>query len=120
MIRRPPRSTLFPYTTLFRSALMDDQRPHGRPERTQRVADQRLAQEIDPHDEHQTRRAADDLHHGGRRIPQPQPAGLAHRPEDDREEPAADPAHPEDHLREPEAEREETEVLRAGVPQSER
>src|SRR5258705_10767742 len=27
MIRRPPRSTLFPYTTLFRS------RPHGKPER---------------------------------------------------------------------------------------
>src|SRR2546430_13726157 len=24
MIRRPPRSTLFPYTTLFRSALRDD------------------------------------------------------------------------------------------------
>src|SRR2546426_10069991 len=35
MIRRPPRSTLFPYTTLFRSALLEllrrDQRPlhHG-------------------------------------------------------------------------------------------
>src|SRR5256885_9690379 len=27
MIRRPPRSTLFPYTTLFRSAAS----PHGRP-----------------------------------------------------------------------------------------
>src|SRR3712207_6891294 len=25
MIRRPPRSTLFPYTTLFRSALLVDQ-----------------------------------------------------------------------------------------------
>src|SRR3712207_8090412 len=24
MIRRPPRSTLFPYTTLFRSAIADD------------------------------------------------------------------------------------------------
>src|SRR3712207_7268052 len=24
MIRRPPRSTLFPYTTLFRSAVVDD------------------------------------------------------------------------------------------------
>src|SRR2546426_8175648 len=24
MIRRPPRSTLFPYTTLFRSAIVDD------------------------------------------------------------------------------------------------
>src|SRR3712207_6978938 len=27
MIRRPPRSTLFPYTTLFRSALTDDAVP---------------------------------------------------------------------------------------------
>src|SRR3712207_8076090 len=26
MIRRPPRSTLFPYTTLFRSLLRNDQR----------------------------------------------------------------------------------------------
>src|SRR2546430_12563898 len=30
MIRRPPRSTLFPYTTLFRSA-MPDLRGHGLP-----------------------------------------------------------------------------------------
>src|SRR3712207_8471474 len=34
MIRRPPRSTLFPYTTLFRSAdsdgyRIDDYRPHA-------------------------------------------------------------------------------------------
>src|SRR5436190_8232672 len=33
MIRRPPRSTLFPYTTLFRSRLRDrsrlGRRPHG-------------------------------------------------------------------------------------------
>src|SRR3712207_7827875 len=27
MIRRPPRSTLFPYTTLFRSHVVDDHRP---------------------------------------------------------------------------------------------
>src|SRR3712207_8128734 len=27
MIRRPPRSTLFPYTTLFRSAFLDGARP---------------------------------------------------------------------------------------------
>src|SRR2546430_9663380 len=26
MIRRPPRSTLFPYTTLFRSPLLDERR----------------------------------------------------------------------------------------------
>src|SRR2546422_9671332 len=35
MIRRPPRSTLFPYTTLFRSALLHD-----------RVGDVRLADEL--------------------------------------------------------------------------
>src|SRR2546422_7376553 len=28
MIRRPPRSTLFPYTTLFRSELVDDREDH--------------------------------------------------------------------------------------------
>src|SRR5258708_21375232 len=31
MIRRPPRSTLFPYTTLFRSPLIRDGRPSGTP-----------------------------------------------------------------------------------------
>src|SRR2546430_7376968 len=30
MIRRPPRSTLFPYTTLFRSAPHADDRPEAR------------------------------------------------------------------------------------------
>src|SRR5690349_24196831 len=30
MIRRPPRSTLFPYTTLFRSALPDARERHAR------------------------------------------------------------------------------------------
>src|SRR5260370_7126031 len=29
MIRRPPRSTLFPYTTLFRSARTDGQHPRA-------------------------------------------------------------------------------------------
>src|SRR5712664_4788939 len=29
MIRRPPRSTLFPYTTLFRSSLLRDVEPVG-------------------------------------------------------------------------------------------
>src|SRR5256885_10234784 len=29
MIRRPPRSTLFPYTTLFRSAEVGEQGVHG-------------------------------------------------------------------------------------------
>src|SRR3989449_4289504 len=31
MIRRPPRSTLFPYTTLFRSVVTGSGRIHGRP-----------------------------------------------------------------------------------------
>src|SRR3712207_9530035 len=31
MIRRPPRSTLFPYTTLFRSRLRDGLEESGRP-----------------------------------------------------------------------------------------
>src|SRR3712207_6846069 len=42
MIRRPPRSTLFPYTTLFRSSAhsaADGHRPGGQ-------GDQRLRQEI--------------------------------------------------------------------------
>src|SRR3712207_7519471 len=30
MIRRPPRSTLFPYTTLFRSASKEDMETYGR------------------------------------------------------------------------------------------
>src|SRR2546426_6585320 len=36
MIRRPPRSTLFPYTTLFRSDPALDQEPAHRPERAGR------------------------------------------------------------------------------------
>src|SRR5438034_7401375 len=32
MIRRPPRSTLFPYTTLFRSVRTTKSRRRGRPE----------------------------------------------------------------------------------------
>src|SRR5258708_8556600 len=31
MIRRPPRSTLFPYTTLFRSPTASSRRPRGLP-----------------------------------------------------------------------------------------
>src|SRR3712207_9201867 len=33
MIRRPPRSTLFPYTTLFRSAAVDERCADGRCQR---------------------------------------------------------------------------------------
>src|SRR5260221_5222960 len=42
MIRRPPRSTLFPYTTLFRS---DDFR-HGLPDERQKNTLARLAEEV--------------------------------------------------------------------------
>src|SRR3712207_7823110 len=41
MIRRPPRSTLFPYTTLFRSR---SQRAGSHHERTQRVANEEQLQ----------------------------------------------------------------------------
>src|SRR5256885_9634723 len=50
MIRRPPRSTLFPYTTLFRSTLPDVP-PHLSPDRDNRS------------------RASDDV--GGLRVPIP-------------------------------------------------
>src|SRR2546429_4122318 len=41
MIRRPPRSTLFPYTTLFRSLVRRGEPPHAA--RVQRLAHQELA-----------------------------------------------------------------------------
>src|SRR3712207_7466705 len=61
MIRRPPRSTLFPYTTLFRSAARDgpDDVP-GEPRRARRAVDRRAARVagvVHPHD--QRVRAAD-------------------------------------------------------------
>src|SRR3712207_8431892 len=37
MIRRPPRSTLFPYTTLFRSMLVDPVAQVAKPDRVQLV-----------------------------------------------------------------------------------
>src|SRR2546426_12468963 len=43
MIRRPPRSTLFPYTTLFRSHLLRREAPGRRPrEEPDRVAEGRV------------------------------------------------------------------------------
>src|SRR2546429_6220869 len=44
MIRRPPRSTLFPYTTLFRSRYESEQSP-GRPVRAPGQVDRRLAED---------------------------------------------------------------------------
>src|SRR5687767_15766361 len=43
MRRRPPRSTLFPYTTLFRSRLLRDLRLGQRPVRLQRHPARRAA-----------------------------------------------------------------------------
>src|SRR2546422_5562359 len=42
MIRRPPRSTLFPYTTLFRSALLA-RLPRAEAQRVALLAEQRIA-----------------------------------------------------------------------------
>src|SRR5258705_8014751 len=42
MIRRPPRSTLFPYTTLFRSVLARAEVHLGRPARRQQGRGQRM------------------------------------------------------------------------------
>src|SRR3712207_7396127 len=45
MIRRPPRSTLFPYTTLFRSAPVAERVDARRLRPRQRVADRRRPRE---------------------------------------------------------------------------
>src|SRR2546426_8965308 len=50
MIRRPPRSTLFPYTTLFRSHLRVRSRPVGLPEPGRPVALPLLADRSRPRD----------------------------------------------------------------------
>src|SRR5258708_11484336 len=50
MIRRPPRSTLFPYTTLFRSHGGDVRRRRARDGRVERVGD-RLRGEL-PREDH--------------------------------------------------------------------
>src|SRR3712207_8423914 len=46
MIRRPPRSTLFPYTTLFRSQLLVDERQAGE-QLVQILARRRVGVEVD-------------------------------------------------------------------------
>src|SRR5256885_3800916 len=68
MIRRPPRSTLFPYTTLFRSLRGEEarcrrvvevaRRRRGRPV----VAIRRLTDEV--HDAREVRGAEDPVHFG--------------------------------------------------------
>src|SRR3712207_6946848 len=51
MIRRPPRSTLFPYTTLFRSALRVELEDHrvGHTERPDAAVADRHPQPVVPH-----------------------------------------------------------------------
>src|SRR5690348_17474309 len=41
MIRRPPRSTLFPYTTLFRSGVLEVEPLRAGPDLTRLVADEK-------------------------------------------------------------------------------
>src|SRR5256714_13797313 len=50
MIRRPPRSTLFPYTTLFRSLFEDVDRRAGDLAVTQGVAERRFIDDPAPGD----------------------------------------------------------------------
>src|SRR2546430_6473949 len=45
MIRRPPRSTLFPYTTLFRSPERAPERPGDLPEEALRYGERRMRSE---------------------------------------------------------------------------
>src|SRR2546430_11117864 len=52
MIRRPPRSTLFPYTTLFRSQAHEDQRRGGQ---AQQVGGERLRRRVIAADRKSTR-----------------------------------------------------------------
>src|SRR5256886_7876 len=67
MIRRPPRSTLFPYTTLFRSTLVAQQSPHLRwRDRDVDVANAQVPQRVydgvgDGHRRAHRRRLADAL-----------------------------------------------------------
>src|SRR3712207_8815821 len=57
MIRRPPRSTLFPYTTLFRSAAGVPQRPRPVPHR------------VGAGEQETQRRRGQERHPGGQRGP---------------------------------------------------
>src|SRR2546422_4848326 len=78
MIRRPPRSTLFPYTTLFRSTRLEGggggprELRHGR--------------------RHRAHRGEDQLAPGARRHSR-RAAGLAHRPALDRKSTRLNSSH---------------------------
>src|SRR3712207_7476140 len=68
MIRRPPRSTLFPYTTLFRSGGGGEHRPPGLARALLHGATERRAEPAD-HERPEQRPAAlaVELAHGGSR-----------------------------------------------------
>src|SRR3712207_8818395 len=68
MIRRPPRSTLFPYTTLFRSHLVGRQPAQLGDERVGEAAEDVLLDLLRPVDHHLADRAL-----GGDEDQQPQP-----------------------------------------------
>src|SRR5437764_7937681 len=55
MIRRPPRSTLFPYTTLFRSEDLHDRLAPGEPARDADRVHRRLRARVDDSDRKSTR-----------------------------------------------------------------
>src|SRR5688572_31702174 len=67
MIRRPPRSTLFPYTTLFRSGLSDPRRPGAPPVTQTRLFADRTPR-ASPRAFHQTSRGHGIDDRGARRI----------------------------------------------------
>src|SRR5256885_9482272 len=52
MIRRPPRSTLFPYTTLFRSLVLTDRHPGGVVDQDVGGLQHRVREEPDRSEEH--------------------------------------------------------------------
>src|SRR3989449_10478523 len=76
MIRRPPRSTLFPYTTLFRSHLVGEGAQRGpvrggeRPETAQDRVQGPLAPEVADADRLQLRRGPGGRDLGERRLPE--------------------------------------------------
>src|SRR2546422_7440748 len=77
MIRRPPRSTLFPYTTLFRSPGVVRREPRGRPDRPgsgggglPRAAVRQARRPVRSRDSPARRDGADDLR---RHLPRRQP-----------------------------------------------
>src|SRR3712207_9305284 len=82
MIRRPPRSTLFPYTTLFRSAYENPLREHG-------------ANAHEREEEGVFRRAPPEARATEERKVDQEP-GKGQVQQEDREQEPTDAAHPQD------------------------